>query len=52
MVDGGGGNKADAPYSLEQLQDGLRHPVFRFIWGEKVIRWHYLLRRYCSRQRV
>lgn len=22
---------------------------FRFIWGEKVIRWHYLLRRYCSK---
>lgn len=37
----------DAPYSLEQLQGGLRHPVFRFIWGEKVIRWHYHLRRYC-----
>ncbi len=70
----------DAPYSLEQLQDGLRHPVFplylgrkshplapmrltasnscrtvyairffRFIWGEKVIRWRYHLRRYYSK---
>lgn len=40
---------ADAPYSLEQLQDGLRHPVFPLYLGRKVIRWHYLLRRYCSK---
>ncbi|EOT7922817.1 type I-E CRISPR-associated protein Cas5/CasD, partial [Shigella sonnei] len=26
---------ADAPYSLEQLQDGLRHPVFPLYLGRK-----------------
>ena len=40
---------ADAPYSLEQLQGGLRHPVFPLYLGRKVIRWHYHLRRYCSK---
>ncbi|RJK55828.1 type I-E CRISPR-associated protein Cas5/CasD [Escherichia coli] len=38
---------ADAPYSSNSCRAVYAIQFFRFIWGEKVIRWHYHLRRYC-----
>ncbi len=42
----------DAPYSLEQLQKIYVIRFFRFIWGEKVIRWRTTCAVTARRQRV
>lgn len=39
----------DAPYSSNSCRTVYAIRFFRFIWGEKVIRWRYHLRRYYSK---